>query len=139
MGNKSIQQRFAGLRIVLGAVFAFAILIGCAGSSVAADEYTERREKLIEAIGAQAAVPVAGAPGGRISEAVLAAMGGQTLTQFGGACVLPDNGVVIGLAAMFVPDNGGFALVGDAHRGDVAGLCLDSFHGSTCHILRVLP
>ena len=74
MGNKSIQQSFAGSRIVLGAGFALAIFFGCAGNSAAADEYTERREKLIEAIGAQAAVPFAGAPGGRISEAVLAAM-----------------------------------------------------------------
>jgi protein-L-isoaspartate(D-aspartate) O-methyltransferase len=74
MGNKSIQQSFAGSRIVLGAGFALAIFFGCAGNSAAADEYTERREILIEAIGAQAAVPFAGAPGGRISEAVLAAM-----------------------------------------------------------------
>jgi hypothetical protein len=38
-----------------------------------------------------------------------------------GAPVLPDDGVVHGLAGLAVPQNGGFALVGDAHGAHVAG------------------
>jgi protein-L-isoaspartate(D-aspartate) O-methyltransferase len=74
MGNKTIQQSYTGLRMLLGFLSALAILFGFAGSSIASDEYARVHQKLIEAIRAHAAVPGAGAPGGRISEAVLSAM-----------------------------------------------------------------
>jgi hypothetical protein len=38
-----------------------------------------------------------------------------------GAGVLPDDGVVDGLAGVLVPDDGGLALVGDADGGEVVG------------------
>ena len=43
----------------------------------------------------------------------------QGVTVFGGAAVLPDDGVMDGFAGGTVPDNGSFALVGDADSGDV--------------------
>ena len=46
----------------------------------------------------------------------------ELLAESGGAAILPDDGVVDGLAGGAVPDDGGFALVGDADGGDVAGL-----------------
>ena len=42
--------------------------------------------------------------------------------KLGRAAVLPDDGVVDGCAGLAVPDHRGFALVGDADGGDVAGL-----------------
>jgi protein-L-isoaspartate(D-aspartate) O-methyltransferase len=76
MRDQSIQRNFTGLRMrmPLRSLSALAILFGCAGASVPDDEYTRLHQKLIEEIRAQAAVPAAGAPGGRISEAVLSAM-----------------------------------------------------------------
>ena len=44
----------------------------------------------------------------------------ELLCERRGAAVLPDDGVVDGLAGVAVPDDGGLALVGDAERGDVA-------------------
>ena len=47
------------------------------------------------------------------------------VAQFGAdisrAAVLPDDGVVEGLAGFTVPHQGGFALIGDADGGDIAG------------------
>ena len=43
----------------------------------------------------------------------------ELVAELGGATVLPDNGVVEGLAGVAVPEEGGFALVGDADGGDV--------------------
>ena len=74
MGDQSIQRSFTGVHMLLGSLSAFAILLGCASGSVAAEEYAKRNQKLIEAVRAHAAVQAAGAPGGRISEAVLTAM-----------------------------------------------------------------
>ena len=42
-------------------------------------------------------------------------------TDFGGAPVLPDDGVIDRFAGLTVPDDGGLALVGDADGGDLAG------------------
>ncbi len=46
---------------------------------------------------------------------------GKLAAVVGGTAVLPDDGVVDGLASCAVPDDGGFALVGDADGGEVAG------------------
>ena len=43
----------------------------------------------------------------------------QGVAELGGAAVLPDDGVVHGLAGFRVPDDGGFPLVGNADAGDV--------------------
>ena len=48
--------------------------------------------------------------------------GFEVVAGLGGAAVLPDNGVVDGLAGFAIPDDGGFALVGDADAGDVGKL-----------------
>ena len=57
-----------------------------------------------------------------------------TRPQFGaerlGAVVLPDYGLVDGLAGFAVPDQGGFALVGDAQGADV--LCMQPGLGECC-------
>ena len=45
----------------------------------------------------------------------------QLLAERRGAPVLPDDGVVDRLAGRLVPDDDGFALVGDADRRDVGG------------------
>ena len=50
-----------------------------------------------------------------LSPAVL----GQLVHDVLGTGVLPDDRVVDGLAGVLVPDDGGLALVGDAHGGDV--------------------
>ena len=43
----------------------------------------------------------------------------QLLCVVSGTAALPDNGVVDGTAGLFVPEDGGFALVGDTDCGDV--------------------
>ena len=50
------------------------------------------------------------------------ALGHQLVHQAGGAAALPDDGVVNGGAGGFVPDDGGFPLVGDADGRQVGGL-----------------
>jgi hypothetical protein len=47
----------------------------------------------------------------------------QAGAEGGGAAVLPDDGRVDGFAGLAIPQHGGFALVGDADGGDVAGGC----------------
>ena len=49
----------------------------------------------------------------------LVALGLQPGADIGGAAVLPDDGAVDGVAGGAVPHHGGFALVGDADRGNV--------------------
>ena len=46
----------------------------------------------------------------------------QRRAAFGSAAVLPDNRIMDRLAGLGIPDNRGFALVGDADGGNVAGL-----------------
>ena len=48
----------------------------------------------------------------------------ELVAKGGGAAVLPDNCVVDRLAGGAIPDDCGFALVGDADGGDVPGLCV---------------
>ena len=62
------------------------------------------------------------AQAGFLQDGVAVAGLAQLLAGGLGAAVLPDDAVVNGLAGGAVPDNGGFALVGDAHAADVAGL-----------------
>ena len=49
----------------------------------------------------------------------LVAVGAELVAEGGVAAVLPDEGVVDGLAGGAVPDEGGLALVGDADGGDI--------------------
>jgi protein-L-isoaspartate(D-aspartate) O-methyltransferase len=55
-------------------VAALATLIAMAGAAFAADDYAGKRRDMVETVRAIAAEPGSGAPGGRISEPVLAAM-----------------------------------------------------------------
>ena len=72
-------------------------------------------------------------------EAVLAAVLGQLVADGVGAGVLPDDGVVHGLAGLLVPDHRGLALVGDAHRGKVRGLEAGLLERAPDHLLRARP
>ena len=45
----------------------------------------------------------------------------ELVAEPGGAAVLPDDGVMDGLAGSAVPDDGGLALIGDADGRDVCG------------------
>ena len=45
----------------------------------------------------------------------------QRIAKIGGAPVLPDDGIVDRLAGSALPDDRGFALIGDADAGDVLG------------------
>src|SRR5262249_24668752 len=56
-----------------------------------------------------------------------------------GAGVLPDNGVVIRMAGVPVPDDGRLALVGDADRGQVRGFEAVPGQGGTDDRGRTLP
>ena len=58
---------------------------------------------------------------GLAAEAVLADVAAELPAERVGAGVLPDEGVVDGLAGVPVPQQGGLALVGDADRLDVGG------------------
>ena len=62
-------------------------------------------------------------------EAVRQALGLQAVAVFARAAALPDDSVVDGLACDLIPDDGGFALVGDADGRDVGGSCADLLHG----------
>ena len=53
------------------------------------------------------------------AETVLTAILGEFIADQVGARVLPDDGVIDGLAGRLLPHNRGLALVGDTHRGDV--------------------
>ena len=62
-------------------------------------------------------------------EAVRQALGLQAVAVFARAAALPDDSVVDGLACDLIPDDGGFALVGDADGRDVGGSCANLLHG----------
>ena len=53
----------------------------------------------------------------------------QAVAVLGSTAALPDDGVADGLAGGLVPDDGGFALVGDADGGDVSSGGADVGHG----------
>ena len=59
---------------------------------------------------------------GALLDQILVALRLELLAKRGGAAILPDNGIADGLAGRTVPDNGSFALVGDADGGHVARL-----------------
>ncbi len=46
----------------------------------------------------------------------------QLVAELGGAAILPDDGAIDGLAGFPIPDDGGFALVGNADGGDLRRL-----------------
>ncbi len=52
---------------------------------------------------------------------VLSALGGIARYELIGACVLPDEGIVEGLAGLAVPQERGFALVGHASAARIGG------------------
>ena len=56
---------------------------------------------------------------GIFAHVLFQAAGLELFTDGRGAAALPDDGVVDGLAGGFLPDNGGFTLVGDADGGDL--------------------
>jgi hypothetical protein len=56
-----------------------------------------------------------------LSDQGLRSIGFQTGTEISRAPVLPDDGVVNGTSGLAVPDNGSFALVGDADGSDIRG------------------
>ena len=58
---------------------------------------------------------------GALADHRLMAGGLEFGTVAGGAAILPDNGAIEQLAAGGVPHQGGFALVGDADPGYLAG------------------
>jgi hypothetical protein len=58
---------------------------------------------------------------GLVAQAVIAAVTGELLDNRIDAGVLPDEGVVEGLAGPPIPDQRGLALIGDADGGEVLG------------------
>ena len=56
---------------------------------------------------------------GKPTETILTTISSQLVADPIGAGVLPDDGVKVRFAGVFVPDNGGFALVGDANSGNI--------------------
>ena len=60
-------------------------------------------------------------PGARRDHGLVPACA-QSGAGVGGAAILPDDGVMNGLAGRAVPDEGGLALIGDAESGDLLAL-----------------
>ena len=52
---------------------------------------------------------------------------------------MPDDGIVDRLAGGLLPDDGGLALVGDAHRGDVFGIDVGLFESAGNDFLDAFP
>ncbi len=65
-----------------------------------------------------------------VAEAVLAKLGTELAAERVGARVLPDDGVVHGLAGMRVPHHGGLTLVGDTNGNQVAHVETSGFEGA---------
>jgi len=63
----------------------------------------------------------------------------QLRDVIGDAGVLPDESVCEGLAGFAIPDDGGFALIGDADRGQVLGLEISFRHRFEYHFAGTLP
>lgn len=59
---------------------------------------------------------------GVVTDVLFQAVALELLADVGGAAALPNDGVVNRLAGLFFPDDGGFALVGDADAGDLIGI-----------------
>ncbi len=71
------------------------------------------------------------------------AVGTTLLGEFGDhafhAGVLPDDGVADGESSIFVPENRGFALIGDADGGQILGLQDILLHGLADDVLGATP
>ena len=57
----------------------------------------------------------------------------QAVAIFRGPAALPDNGIAYRLSGSFVPDDGGFPLVGDADSGDIGCGSPQLTHGLRSH------
>ena len=64
-----------------------------------------------------------------VAEAVLTSLCSEICDVRFNACVLPHNGVINCMASLAIPDNGGFALIGDADRSKVFRLQSFLLHG----------
>ena len=103
--------QFIGEPAVDGAEGQFAALGAHAGArDVGEQPFELGRGKIGVEFEAGLALDEGGVPGGA-----------QCVAAFGGAAVLPDDGVTQWLAAAAVPHHRRFALVGDADGGDFAG------------------
>jgi hypothetical protein len=73
------------------------------------------------------------------AEPVLADVAFKLFTDFVGAGVLPDDGVVEWFAGIFVPNDGGFALIGDTNSNDVGGGEVAFLHRAFDDVLGARP
>ncbi len=76
---------------------------------------------------------------GFVPEPILAALPGKLITDFAGAGALPYNGVGERIARIFVPDYGGFPLIGDTDGGQFRPGNTSFCQCSANDILGVLP
>ena len=74
-----------------------------------------------------------------IAEAILAAFFGQFVAEGIGAGILPDDGIVKGLACVAIPNHGRFTLVGDADGGNIGGQEGGFGKRRLQHFLRAFP
>ena len=65
------------------------------------------------------------------AEAILTSLRGELIADFLGACVLPDDGFVHGLARFAIPDDGGFSLVCYTDGRDIGGRSTRLLHRVT--------
>ena len=72
-------------------------------------------------------------------EAIQPALLHELVADLVGAGVLPDDGVVDGLAARLLPDHRGLALIGHADRRDVGSLRARLLEAALDHLLAALP
>jgi hypothetical protein len=73
------------------------------------------------------------------TEAILAAILGQLVADFLGAGILPDDSIVVGITRLWIPDEGGLALVGDSYRGNVSWTDFRFIKCALDDILRASP
>ena len=76
---------------------------------------------------------------GDITKAVLPLIPAQFLANLIGARALPDNGIHERLAGIFIPEHGGFPLIGDADGGQIRSGNIRFCQGAADDLLRVLP
>ncbi|CRK50344.1 hypothetical protein RHCRD62_110024 [Rhodococcus sp. RD6.2] len=76
---------------------------------------------------------------GRLPIAVGSLVAGEFLAQFGGAGVLPDDGVVHRFARGAIPHDGRLALIGDADRGEVRMGEVTFGEGARHHLAGAAP
>ena len=73
------------------------------------------------------------------AEAILPAIAGEFGDGIVDARILPNDGVADGLAGAAIPEDGGFALVGDANGGEVVRPQALLVHGCGDDLLRASP